>query len=61
VEKIKLLNFYDPYKERELLWQPIIDSGLLREEGIIVGGDLNFTLFSREVWVDLARSDPLAD
>jgi hypothetical protein len=60
-EKIKMLNCYAPYKDRELFWQPIIDSGLLREEGIIVGGDLNFTLSAREVWGDLARSDPLAD
>jgi hypothetical protein len=61
VEKVKFLNCYTPYKERELFWQPIIESGLLREEGIIVGGDLNFTLSSREVWGDLAKSDPLAD
>jgi hypothetical protein len=61
VEKVKFLNCYAPYKERELLWQPIIESGLLREEGIIVGGDLNFTFSTREVWGDWTRSDPLAD
>jgi hypothetical protein len=28
VEKVKLLNCYAPYKDRELFWQPIIESGL---------------------------------
>jgi hypothetical protein len=60
-EKIKILNFYAPYKYRESFWQPILDYGLLSEEGIIVGGYLNFTLSAREVWGNLARSDPLAD
>jgi hypothetical protein len=48
-DKVKLLNCYAPYKDRELFWQPIFQSGLLREEGIIVGGDLNFTLSMRGV------------
>jgi exonuclease III len=61
VDQVKLLNCYAPYKEREFFWQHILDSGLLSEEGIIVGGDLNFTLSAREVWGNLARSDPLAD
>jgi hypothetical protein len=60
-EKVKLLNFYAPYKDRERFWQPIIDSGLLAEQGLIVGGDLNFTLSTREVWGSSARADPLAD
>jgi len=60
IEKMKLLNCYATYKERESLWQPILDSGLLSEKGIIVGGDLNFTLSAWEVWGNLARSDPLA-
>jgi hypothetical protein len=60
-DKVKLLNCYAPYKDRELFWHPIIQSGLLSEEGIIVGGDLNFTLSTREVWGDSARNDPLTD
>jgi exonuclease III len=38
-----------------------VDSGLLSEEGLIVGGDLNFTISAREVWGNSARSDPLTD
>jgi hypothetical protein len=60
-EKVKLLNCYAPYKDRERFWQPIVDSGLLKEPRLIIGGDLNFTLSSREIWGSLARADPLSD
>jgi exonuclease III len=60
-DTVKLLNCYAPYKDREALWQQISDSGLLREDNLIVGGDLNFTLSAREVWGNLARIDPLAE
>jgi len=59
--RYKLLNCYAPHKDKELFWQPIIDYGLLCEEGLIVGGDLNFTLTDREVWGEQAISDPFAD
>jgi hypothetical protein len=59
--RVKLLNCYAPYKDRECFWQSILDSGLLEEQGLIVGGDLNFTLSSWEVWGSSARVDPLAD
>jgi hypothetical protein len=35
-EKVKLLNCYAPYKERESFWQPIIDSGLLAEQALLL-------------------------
>jgi hypothetical protein len=60
-DKVKLLNCYAPYKDRGIFWKPIIQSGLLSEEGIIVVGDLNFTLSMREVWGDSARNDCLVD
>jgi hypothetical protein len=31
-DKVKLLNCYAPYKDRELLWIPIFQSGLLKEK-----------------------------
>ena len=60
-ETIKLLNCYAPYKDRETLWQQISDFELLCEDNLIIGGDLNFTLSSREVWGDLAWIDPLTN
>jgi hypothetical protein len=38
-----------------------MECGLLGDGGLIIGGDLNFTLSAREVWGGMARSDPLAD
>jgi hypothetical protein len=40
------------------LWRLVV---FLREDGLIIGGDLNLTLSSREIWGDHARIDPLAD
>jgi hypothetical protein len=42
-------------------WQPLEDSGFLKDEGLIIGGDLNLTLSSGEVWGARARLDPLSD
>jgi hypothetical protein len=61
VDRVKLLNYYAPYKERECFWKPLMECGLLGEDGLIIGGDLNFTLSAREVWGPMARSDPLTD
>ena len=60
-DKVKMLNCYAPYKDGKHLWLPIIQSRLLNEEGIIVGGDLNFTLSMTEVWGTSAIIDPLSD
>jgi hypothetical protein len=57
-EPVKLLNCYASYKDREPFWQQLFDSGLLCEDNLIIGGDLNFTLTASEVWGELARTDP---
>ena len=38
----------------------IRDDGILSQPNIVLGGDLNFTLSSMEVWEKGARLDPLA-
>jgi endonuclease/exonuclease/phosphatase family metal-dependent hydrolase len=40
-------------------WEELKRIGLFDEENLILGGDLNFTISSREVWGDVARVDPL--
>jgi endonuclease/exonuclease/phosphatase family metal-dependent hydrolase len=35
------------------------NEGLFNEPNLILGGDLNFTTSSREVWGDCVRADPL--
>jgi hypothetical protein len=59
-KKLKLVNCYGPYGDRQLFWDNVKLDGLLKEPGLILGGDLNFTIFAREVWGSYSRSDPLA-
>jgi len=58
---VSLLNCYGPYRERLLFCQAIGSSGALESDSLILGGDLNLTISSREVWGVNARLDPLAD
>jgi hypothetical protein len=58
---LKLLNCYGPYKDRLSFWKHLEDSGFLKEDNIIIGGDLNLTLSSGDIWGDRARLDPLSD
>jgi hypothetical protein len=60
IEKMKQLNLYAPYKDKEIFWQPLVDSHLLSEEDLIVGGDLNFTISSQDMWGNSSRIDLLA-
>ena len=57
---VHLVNMYAPYKDRKPFWETVESSGVLRLKILIVGGDMNFTLFSNEVWGYLAPLDPLA-
>jgi hypothetical protein len=40
-------------------WEELKRIGIFDLENLIMGGDLNFTVSSREVWGDAARVDPL--
>jgi len=60
-DSVTLLNCDGPYKERLSFWQLAENTGVLEEESLIVGGDLNLTLSTREVWGVISRLDPLAD
>jgi endonuclease/exonuclease/phosphatase family metal-dependent hydrolase len=58
-KSLKVINCYGPYAEREVFWENIKRVGILKEQNLILGGDLNLTTSSREVWGAHARSDPL--
>jgi hypothetical protein len=48
--KVKLINYYGPYADRVVFWEDLKRNGIFDEENLILGGDLNFTTSSREVW-----------
>ena len=49
-EIIKIINIYGPFRDREGFWDQLADSGLLRDGHVILGGDLKFTLSTKEFW-----------
>jgi hypothetical protein len=46
-KRLKVLNCYGPYAEREVFWENIKRDGLLKEQNLILGGDLDFTTSNR--------------
>jgi hypothetical protein len=59
-KKLKLVNCYGPYANRQMFWDNLKVDGILKESDLILGGDLNFTVSAREVWGCSARNDLLA-
>jgi hypothetical protein len=49
-KRLKLVNCYGPYGDRQEFWDKIKRDGLLKDHNLILGGDLNFTTSNREVW-----------
>jgi hypothetical protein len=54
-----LINCYGPYHDKEFFWEAIKRDGILKEQNVILGGDLKFTTCSREMWGAHSRDDPL--
>ena len=59
VDMVHLVNMYARYKERKYFWEEFDAIGVLRLKNLIICGDMNFTLFSNEVWGALAPLDLL--
>jgi len=60
-EEITLLNIYGPYQDRVPFWEKIFNLDLLKNDSVIIGGDLNFSLGHSEIWGPQARVDNLTD
>ena len=56
---IAILNVYGPYRDRELFWEKALRGGILNIPNLVLGGDLNLTLNSSEIWGQKASPDPL--
>lgn len=50
----KFLNVYGPYLDKRPNWDRIFQSTIILGPNLIIEGDLNFTLNSREIWGALA-------
>lgn len=44
-----------------MFWEAYFSLGCIKEERVVIGGDLNFTLSRVEVWGELARLDRLLE
>ena len=53
------MNCYASYRGRQLFWNEVLDSGILEDPSLILGGDLNLVRASREVWGTHFRLNPL--
>ena len=58
---ISILNVYGPYRDRELFWDKAYCGGLLSILNLVLGGDLNLTLHTSEIWGYKASTDPLSN
>jgi hypothetical protein len=58
-KRLKFINCYGPYANREVFWESIKRDGILKEQNVILGGDLNFTTSIMEMWGAHSRDDPL--
>jgi hypothetical protein len=57
---LALLNTYDPCMDRRSFWERLDNLGLLSLNYLIIAGDLNFTLNTKEIWGVRAKIDSLA-
>eukprot|EP00253_Pinus_taeda_P003262 PITA_03262 len=58
---LRVINVYGPCSSRDPFWNALLDSDLLKEDNIILGGDLNFTLGYCESWGHSAQVDSFSE
>ena len=55
-----LLNVYGPFYDRKLFWEKFSLAWAKNQPNVILGGDLNLTLATGEVWGENAKQDALS-
>jgi hypothetical protein len=56
---LNVVNVYGPCQNRAPYWDKIFSKSFLKDQQVILGGDLNFSLVFYEVWATHVREDPL--
>ena len=56
-----VINIYGPYTNRETFWDELLAKEFIKDDLVVLGGDLNLTLGSGEVWGPRAIPDSQAD
>lgn len=56
-----MINIYNPYQDRLSFWERLFNKSWWNIPGLIVGGDLNFTIGEAEIWGENARVDELSE
>lgn len=54
----KLIKCYGPYSQRKRFWEIVGMDDTIKCQIVVLGGDLNFTVSTREVWGENAHLDP---
>lgn len=44
------VNLYGPYNDRVPFWENLLGKCSTKKEDLVLGGDLNFTVGSFEIW-----------
>lgn len=56
-----ILNIYGPCQERVSFWNNLLAKAVTKNQNLVIGGDLNFSIGIAEAWGPLAKEDPLSD
>lgn len=59
--ELRIINIYGPCHNREAYWNWILNSHILQQDMIILGGDLNFSIGYAESWGHNAQRETLSD
>jgi hypothetical protein len=58
-DPLNIVNIYGPCQNRGPYWDKIFSKSFLKDQQVILGGDLKFSLGFSEVWGTHVREDPL--
>jgi hypothetical protein len=56
-KEIRIINVYGPHTDRNTFWVNLLVNILLKNDLLILGGDLNFSLGEAESWGPSAHPD----